>query len=154
MLGLTLAVVENREGLLTVLAAFLIQLCNGCYHGTFGNLLPYLSSYLRQVTSGLEISSVGNNDFFKSDSELTHGDVAMIFAYGGLSQGFSFLIGKLQEGSKLSFIFIITISKHYLNLKAGWCWCRCWGRGCPWCWAVCCTPSPPSSPTSASSPGG
>ena len=55
MLGLTQAVIENREGLLTVLAAFLIQLCNGCYHGTFGNLLPYLSSYLRQVTSGLEI---------------------------------------------------------------------------------------------------
>ena len=53
MLGLTQAVVENREGLLTVLAAFLIQLCNGCYHGTFGNLLPYLSSYLRQVTSCL-----------------------------------------------------------------------------------------------------
>ena len=55
MLRLTQAVVENREGLLTVLAAFLIQLCNGCYPGTFGNLLPYLSSYLRQVTSGLEI---------------------------------------------------------------------------------------------------
>ena len=53
MLGLTQAVIENREGLLTVLAAFLIQLCNGCYHGTFGNLLPYLSSYLRQVTSCL-----------------------------------------------------------------------------------------------------
>ena len=29
----------------------------------------------------------------QSDEELTNGDVAMIFAHGGLAQGISFLIG-------------------------------------------------------------
>ena len=37
------------RGLLAVLGAFLCQLCAGAYHGTFGNLLPYLTSYIRQV---------------------------------------------------------------------------------------------------------
>ena len=40
---------ENWEGLVSVFGAFLLQLCAGSYHGTFGNLLPYITSYLRQV---------------------------------------------------------------------------------------------------------
>ena len=40
----------NKRGLLAVFGAFLIQLCLGCYHGTFGNILPYLTSYMKQVS--------------------------------------------------------------------------------------------------------
>ena len=40
---------RNQKGLLSVFGAFLLQLCAGSYHGTFGNLLPYLTSYLRKV---------------------------------------------------------------------------------------------------------
>ena len=32
-----------------ILPAPLLQLTVGTYHGTFGNLLPYFSSYMRQV---------------------------------------------------------------------------------------------------------
>ena len=40
---------ENQKGLLSIFGAFLLQLCVGSYYGTFGNLLPYIASYLRQV---------------------------------------------------------------------------------------------------------
>ena len=40
----------NKRGVLCVFGAFLIQVCAGCYHGTFGNLLPYFTSYLKQVS--------------------------------------------------------------------------------------------------------
>ena len=40
---------KNQKGLISVFGAFLLQLCVGSYHGTFGNLLPYLTSYLRKV---------------------------------------------------------------------------------------------------------
>ena len=40
---------ENWKGLLSIFGAFLLQLCVGSFHGTFGNLLPYITSYLRQV---------------------------------------------------------------------------------------------------------
>ena len=40
---------RNQKGLISVFGAFLLQLCVGSYHGTFGNLLPYLTSYLRKV---------------------------------------------------------------------------------------------------------
>ena len=40
---------RNQRGLLAVFGAFLLQLCAGSYNGTFGNLLPYLTSYMRQV---------------------------------------------------------------------------------------------------------
>ena len=50
MLSLNSLSTTNKRGLLSVFGGFLIQLCTGCYHGTFGNLLPYLSSYVRQVT--------------------------------------------------------------------------------------------------------
>ena len=40
---------RNKRGALCVLGAFLIQVCAGCYHGTFGNLLPYFTSYMKQV---------------------------------------------------------------------------------------------------------
>ena len=40
---------QNQRGLISVFGAFLLQLCVGSYHGTFGNLLPYLTSYLRKV---------------------------------------------------------------------------------------------------------
>lgn len=42
-------ILENKSGLLSVFGAFIIQLCAGAYHGTFGNLLPYFLSYLKQV---------------------------------------------------------------------------------------------------------
>ena len=41
---------DNWRGLLSVLGAFLVQLGVGSYHGTFGNLLPYLSSYMKVFT--------------------------------------------------------------------------------------------------------
>lgn len=58
--------------------AFLLQLCAGSYNGRFGNLLPYFTSYMRQAYG-----------------DLTNGDLAMIFALGGLIQGFGFLFGGL-----------------------------------------------------------
>ena len=45
---------QNQKGLISVFGAFLLQLCVGSYHGTFGNLLPYLTSYLRKVNNPLE----------------------------------------------------------------------------------------------------
>ena len=44
-----LTMLERNRGLLSVFGAFLIMLCIGCYHGTFGNILPYLTSYMKQV---------------------------------------------------------------------------------------------------------
>ena len=41
---------ENKRGFFAVLGAFLINLCTGIYNGTFGNILPYLTSYMRQVS--------------------------------------------------------------------------------------------------------
>ncbi len=49
---------RNQKGLFSVFGAFLLQLCVGSYHGTFGNLLPYLTSYLRKVKSPFEYLSV------------------------------------------------------------------------------------------------
>merc|ERR1712241_255174 len=69
---------ENKRGFLAVLGAFLINLCTGIYNGTFGNILTYLTSYLRQ-----------------SRPELTDGDLTMIFTVGGASQGISYLLGGL-----------------------------------------------------------
>lgn len=69
---------RNQRGLLAVFGAFLLQLCAGSYNGTFGNLLPYLTSYMRQA-----------------NEELTNGDLANIFALGGLIQGIGFLFGGL-----------------------------------------------------------
>jgi hypothetical protein len=37
------------RGHVTVLGAILIQLAVGAHHGTFGNLLPYFTSFMRQV---------------------------------------------------------------------------------------------------------
>ena len=48
---------ENWEGLISIFGAFLLQLCVGSYHGTFGNLLPYITSYLRQVNMSTYNSS-------------------------------------------------------------------------------------------------
>merc|ERR1711884_167540 len=67
---------RQQRGVLAVVGAFLLQLVAGSYNGTFGNLLPYLTSYLRQ-----------------SNEDMTNGDLAMIFALGGLVQGFGFLLG-------------------------------------------------------------
>lgn len=68
----------NHRGFLAVFGAFLIQLTAGSYHGTFGNLLPYFSSYVK-----------------KDDPEVTHGDMAMVFSSGGLAQGVSCMLGGL-----------------------------------------------------------
>ena len=65
-------------GVLSVFGGFLTQLCAGSYHGTFGNMLPYLSSYMKQT-----------------DSRLTHGDLAMVFSVGGMAQGVSSFLGGL-----------------------------------------------------------
>ena len=43
--------IDNQRGILCVLGAFLIQMCAGGFHGTFGNMLPYLTSYMRQVST-------------------------------------------------------------------------------------------------------
>ena len=43
---------RQQRGVLAVVGAFLLQLVAGSYNGTFGNLLPYLTSYLRQVGQG------------------------------------------------------------------------------------------------------
>ena len=48
---------ENWKGLLSIFGAFLLQLCVGSFHGTFGNLLPYITSYLRQVNMSTYNSS-------------------------------------------------------------------------------------------------
>ena len=45
---------RQQRGVLAVVGAFLLQLVAGSYNGTFGNLLPYLTSYLRQVGQGAE----------------------------------------------------------------------------------------------------
>ena len=72
----------------------MVQLCIGCYHGTFGNLLPYLTSYMRQVkvNSFRMITLITLS--LQSCPDLTHGDLAMIFSTGGLSQGVSYLLGE------------------------------------------------------------
>ena len=37
------------RGMGSVVGCVLVQLVIGSYHGTFGNLLPYFASYIRQV---------------------------------------------------------------------------------------------------------
>jgi len=69
---------QQYRGFLAVFGGFLIQLTAGAYHGTFGNLLPYFSSYVK-----------------KEDPEVTHGDLAMVFASGGIAQGISCMMGGL-----------------------------------------------------------
>ena len=49
--GIETLLTRNQRGLLAVFGAFLLQLCAGSYNGTFGNLLPYFTSYMRQVDS-------------------------------------------------------------------------------------------------------
>ena len=77
--GLIRWISDNKRGLQAVFGGFLIQLCagvnyiiiyisvsvymykvkfltclyKGCYHGTFGNLLPYFTSYMRQVNANI-----------------------------------------------------------------------------------------------------
>ena len=106
------AMIDNKRGLLSVFGAFLIQLCIGCYHGTFGNMLPYLTSYMKQVSLENKVcfKKISLTLFCKrcslplikimlicsiiqSNPDLTHGDLAMIFSTGGLSQGVSYLLG-------------------------------------------------------------
>ena len=48
-IGLLDGLKTNYRGFLSVFGAFLVQLTAGSYHGTFGNLLPYFSSYFKQV---------------------------------------------------------------------------------------------------------
>jgi len=96
MLSLNSLSTTNKRGLLSVFGGFLIQLCTGCYHGTFGNLLPYLSSYVRQT-----------------DDNLSNGDLAMIFSIGGLTQGITFILGGLMlvpsVGTRLSLVIAASI---------------------------------------------
>ena len=82
---------RNKRGLLAVFGAFLLQLCAGSYNGTFGNLLPYFTSYMRQVQS--QVYNFLTNTASQAYGELTNGDLAMIFALGGVFQGIGFLIG-------------------------------------------------------------
>ena len=82
---------ENKRGYLSVLGAFLINLCVGCFPCTFGNILPYLSSYMRQVD--IRLNRTTNNLYPQLEPDLSHGDLSAIFTVGGASQGFSYLIG-------------------------------------------------------------
>ena len=52
MMVTTTLLTRQQRGVLAVVGAFLLQLVAGSYNGTFGNLLPYLTSYLRQVGQG------------------------------------------------------------------------------------------------------
>ena len=63
--------VGDKRGLLAVLGAFLIQLCVGCYHGTFGNLLPYLTSYMRQVRGDIDLRYLSTLTFSLTLTSLT-----------------------------------------------------------------------------------
>jgi len=63
------------RGLLCVFGGFLIQLVVGSFHGTFGNMLPYLTSYRRQT-----------------NPELTNGDLAVLLPGAGITQGFVFTL--------------------------------------------------------------
>lgn len=69
---------SNKKGLLSVFGAFLIQLCAGCFNGTFGNLLPYFTSYMKQTYP-----------------DINHGDFAMVLSVGGIAKGISYLLGGL-----------------------------------------------------------
>lgn len=87
---------SNRVGLLSVFGAFIIQLCAGAYHGTFGNILPYLTSYMKQVRYSLHcLGCMTLIDWLQKRSDLNNGDLANIMSIGGLAQGVSFLLGAL-----------------------------------------------------------
>ena len=68
-------VLVPQLGVLSVFGGFLTQLCAGCYHGTFGNMLPYLTSYMKQTSP-----------------HLTHGDLAMVFSVGGMAQAWLYIL--------------------------------------------------------------
>jgi len=63
------------RGLLSVFGATLIFFVAGSFHGSFGNMLPYFSSYKRQF-----------------DPSLTNGDLSVILSTAGFAQGFSYLL--------------------------------------------------------------
>ena len=51
------------RGFLSVFGAFLIQLTAGTFHGTFGNLLPYFSSYVKKVRMVVIMKSLHTMNF-------------------------------------------------------------------------------------------
>ena len=73
--------------------AFLVQLTAGAYHGTFGNLLPYISSFVKEVMYKSTSAFSAHIFYLQYDSWVTHGDLAMVFSTGGLAQGVSFMLG-------------------------------------------------------------
>ena len=76
---------SSKSGILCVLGAFLIQVCAGSYHGTFGNLLPYFTSYLKQVKEYIRRHRflyanilgpfIGIENLFRSDRTSSSGSV-------------------------------------------------------------------------------
>ena len=90
---------SNKKGLLSVFGAFLIQLCAGCFNGTFGNLLPYFTSYMKQVHSTLVCLYVrlDLNIYITLQTypDINHGDFAMVLSVGGIAKGISYLLGGL-----------------------------------------------------------
>ena len=95
-IGLLDGLKANYQGFLSVFGAFLVQLTAGSYHGTFGNLLPYLSSYFKQVRY---FAFLWFNICLtiQKNPDITNGDLAMVFSTGGLAQGVSFMLGKQFE---------------------------------------------------------
>ena len=90
---------SNKKGLLSVFGAFLIQLCAGCFNGTFGNLLPYFTSYMKQVHSTLVClyARLYLNIYITLQTypDINHGDFAMVLSVGGIAKGISYLLGGL-----------------------------------------------------------
>eukprot|EP00092_Neocalanus_flemingeri_P020675 GFUD01022405.1.p1 GENE.GFUD01022405.1~~GFUD01022405.1.p1 ORF type:complete len:473 (-),score=85.93 GFUD01022405.1:37-1455(-) len=78
VVNLCTQVKTNFRGLMCVAGAFLIQLATGSFHGTFGNLLPYFTSYMKQTSPSV-----------------TNADLAMVFSAGGIAQGISFMFAGL-----------------------------------------------------------
>jgi len=66
------------RGLGSVAGCVLVQLVIGSYHGTFGNLLPYFTSYIRQTLP-----------------HTTTASLAQVLSVGGLAQGFASLVAGL-----------------------------------------------------------
>jgi len=77
-MGLSIRNKGTLRGVGSVVGCVLVQLVIGSYHGTFGNLLPYFASYIRQAAP-----------------ETTAASLAQVLSVGGLAQGFASLVAGL-----------------------------------------------------------
>ena len=98
---------DTYRGLLAVFGAFLIQLCLGCYHGTFGNILPYLTSYMKQVKCGKRYFDLFNNSVQPGCDPRRPGDDFLYWWPGSGSQllaGFVSHLMTVHHHSSLQYI--------------------------------------------------